>query len=77
VMRSADADGFNDALRRAQAAYADPPRWRSIQAQGMARDFGWDKSAAQYVEVYAQAAARAGLSSRPGLSSGAGLSSRT
>jgi starch synthase len=64
VMRCADAQGFNDALRRAQAAYADPPRWRRIQVQGMAREFGWDKSAAQYVEVYLQAATRAGLSLR-------------
>jgi starch synthase len=64
VMRSADADGFADALRRAQAAHADGPRWRAIQQQGMARDFGWDKSAAQYVEVYRQAAARADLSLR-------------
>ncbi len=64
VMRCADADGFADALRRAQAAFADGARWRGIQQQGMARDFGWDRSAAQYVEVYRQAAARAGLSLR-------------
>jgi starch synthase len=60
VMRSADAAGFADALRRAQAAYADTPRWRRIQANGMARDFGWDSSAAEYVEVYRKAIDRAG-----------------
>jgi starch synthase len=54
VMRSADAGGFADALQRARAAYAEPARWRRIQAQGMARDFGWDNSAARYLEVYRQ-----------------------
>lgn len=57
VMRSPDAAGFADALRRARAAYADPTRWRRIQAKGMGRDFGWDRSAAQYVEVYRRALA--------------------
>ena len=55
VMRSADSAGFADALQRAQAAYADTPRWRQIQANGMGRDFGWDRSAAEYVEVYTRA----------------------
>ena len=55
VMRSADSAGFADALRRARAAFADVPRWRRIQALGMARDFGWEKSAAAYAEVYRKA----------------------
>jgi starch synthase len=55
VMRSPDSPGFADALRRARAAYADHPRWRRIQANGMARDFGWETSAAAYVEVYRKA----------------------
>jgi starch synthase len=60
VMRSADAAGFGDALQRARRAFADPARWRRIQARGMARDFGWEKSAAQYAAIYLQAALRAG-----------------
>ena len=52
VMRSPDSAGFAEALQRAQAAFADAPRWRRIQANGMARDFGWDRSAAAYVAVY-------------------------
>jgi starch synthase len=59
-MRSADSEGFAEALRRARAAFAERRRWRSIQVQGMARDFGWERSAAQYVEVYLQAAQLAG-----------------
>ena len=61
VMRSPDMDGFADALRRARAAYGDPARWRRIQLQGMARRFGWESSAAQYLEVYRQACVRAGI----------------
>jgi starch synthase len=61
VMQSPDSMGFADALRRAQSAYADAARWRRIQANGMAREFGWERSAAQYLEVYRQAALRAGV----------------
>jgi starch synthase len=59
VMRSADAAGFSDALQRAQGAFADPPRWQRIQRLGMERDFGWERSAARYLDVYAEAIARA------------------
>ena len=59
VMPSPDGTGFADALRRARAAFADKPRWQRIQRLGMARDFGWDRSAARYLEVYTQAIARA------------------
>ncbi|HVZ43743.1 MAG TPA: glycogen synthase GlgA [Ramlibacter sp.] len=55
VMRSVDAAGFDDALRRAVAAWREPARWRRIQGNGMARHFGWDESAAQYAEVYERA----------------------
>jgi starch synthase len=65
VMRSADGAGLADALQRVRAAYADPPRWRRIQAAGMARDFGWEGSAARYLEIYREAALRAGR--RPSL----------
>jgi starch synthase len=61
VMRSPDSAGFADALQRARTAFVDASRWRRIQASGMARDFGWARSAAEYVEVYRQAAERAGV----------------
>ncbi|MDB5945548.1 MAG: glycogen synthase GlgA, partial [Ramlibacter sp.] len=63
VMRSPDAAGFADALQRARAAFADAARWRRIQRLGMARDFGWESSAARYLETYTQAIARAAASS--------------
>ncbi|HWI80403.1 glycogen synthase GlgA [Ramlibacter sp.] len=60
VMASADAAGFQDALARARQAFRAPAQWRRIQANGMARDFGWEQSAAHYVRVYEQALERAG-----------------
>jgi starch synthase len=59
VMSTPDAAGFLDALQRAMQAYRQPAQWRRIQANGMARDFGWERSAAQYVQVYEDAIARA------------------
>ncbi len=44
-------------VARAFAAWQDRPRWRALQAAGMQRDFGWQASAASYVEVYRQAIA--------------------
>ena len=34
-----------EAASRAVAAYKDPKRWRTLQLNGMARDFGWGRSA--------------------------------
>jgi starch synthase len=59
VMASCDAAGFDDALDRAFAAYADAAIWERIQRNGMARRFGWEQSAARYVEVYERALAAA------------------
>jgi starch synthase len=59
VMRTADAEGFAEALGRARRAFADADTWRRIQANGMRQPFGWEASAARYVEVYEQAQAAA------------------
>lgn len=55
VMPAADASGFDDALARAFRAWRQPQRWRRVQANGMARHFGWEDSALQYLEVYQRA----------------------
>ena len=52
IMRTADAEGLDDTLQRVLAAWREPQRWRRIQANGMARHFGWEDSAMQYLEVY-------------------------
>ena len=47
------------ALDRALGVFADPPAWRRLVRRGMSRDFGWERSAAQYVELYGRARALA------------------
>jgi len=59
VMRSQDADGFADAITRLRATWKRPTLWRRLQANGMARPFGWEASARRYIEVYEQAIERA------------------
>jgi len=43
------------AVVRALEAYKNPDTWRSIQRQGMARDFSWRASARKYVDLYYKA----------------------
>jgi starch synthase len=46
------------AVRRAFDVWRHPPAWRELQRHGMARDFGWDRAAAAYADVYERVAAR-------------------
>jgi starch synthase len=48
-----------DAVDRAVTAYRDPPTWRALQRNGMARDFSWSAAAARYIEIYERIARRA------------------
>jgi starch synthase len=59
VMKSADAAGLDEALQRALRAWKEPPQWRKLQLNGMARNFGWEDSAREYLAVYEQAIAAA------------------
>ncbi|MDH4388242.1 MAG: glycogen synthase [Fimbriimonas sp.] len=43
------------ACRRAVDVFGDKPRWVEMQRHGMEADWGWDASAAKYVELYSQA----------------------
>lgn len=52
----ATPEALIDACRRATAAHADAPRWREIQARGMALDFGWTAPAGRYLAAYRRAA---------------------
>ena len=55
VLPRAEPAAFIAAVERAFAAWRDAALWRRIQANGMARQFSWDESAAQYLEVYEKA----------------------
>ncbi|HEX7888100.1 MAG TPA: glycogen synthase GlgA [Ramlibacter sp.] len=59
VMTGCDAAGLDDALGRAFRLWREPQKWRRLQANGMARHFGWEDSAVQYIEVYQRAAMEA------------------
>jgi starch synthase len=41
-----------DCIERALALYQQPLAWRKVQRQAMAQDFGWAKSAHQYLALY-------------------------
>ncbi|HEX8011082.1 MAG TPA: glycogen/starch synthase [Casimicrobiaceae bacterium] len=52
VFADPTADALLAAIERAIDTYRDAPAWREVQRNGMARDFGWDAAARQYVDVY-------------------------
>ncbi|MGN6391423.1 MAG: glycogen synthase [Gemmatimonadales bacterium] len=51
---------FSEAAFRALECYADPPRWQAMMRRGMARDFSWERSVAEYLDVYRRALAHSG-----------------
>jgi len=53
-----DGQALLGALQAARAAFADKERWREFMRNGMAQDFSWDASAAQYSSLYQRLAAR-------------------
>jgi starch synthase len=46
------ASAMMQALRAALATYREPAQWKKLILNGMARDFSWNASAAQYVKLY-------------------------
>jgi starch synthase len=54
------SEAFSEAAFRALAAYADPPRWQAMMRTGMARDFSWERSVAEYLDVYRRALIHSG-----------------
>ncbi|MBT2188052.1 glycogen synthase GlgA [Sphingobium nicotianae] len=45
-------EGLADAITRTIRLYGDAPTWRQIQRSGMATDFSWAKSGADYAALY-------------------------
>jgi starch synthase len=45
-------------LRRAAALFADPPTWRRLQANALATDVSWTRSAARYAALLRSIARR-------------------
>ena len=44
------------ALDQALTTYSRPDDWLALQRRGMRMDFSWERSAAQYVDLYRAAA---------------------
>jgi starch synthase len=45
-------DGMMAAIKQALAVYSDPDRWHALRVRGMSQDWSWDRSAAQYIQLY-------------------------
>jgi len=56
-------DALLGALRRAEQVWADRGAWTALQARGMRRVFDWDRAAAAYEAMYAEAGAGDGAES--------------
>ena len=53
-------------LKRAVGDYREPARWRQMQKNAMARDFGWEGAARQYASIYDLVTATSSTPSRSG-----------
>ena len=52
LFQKEEASAMTEALRRAFSAFASPKEWIRFQINGMAQNFSWSRSAAQYAELY-------------------------
>jgi starch synthase len=52
LFQATEAAAMQEALRRALSTYASPGMWEKFECNGMAKDFSWSRSAAQYAELY-------------------------
>jgi starch synthase len=58
VFDEPEAAAFFAAINRAIDIYRNRGAWRELQRNGMAKDFGWDRAARQYAEIYRTLAGR-------------------
>ncbi len=54
LLEELSAEGLLAGVRRAVDAYGDRARWKRLQVNGMARDFGWESAARAYSRIYAK-----------------------
>lgn len=55
VFAEATSGALLEAVKRALILHANEALWRKMQRAGMGRDFSWEHSAGQYIELYRQA----------------------
>jgi starch synthase len=54
-------DAFQEAGFRALRCYGETAKWQAMVRRAMGRDFGWERSVDQYLEVYRRAVAQAAM----------------
>ncbi|HEY3491938.1 MAG TPA: hypothetical protein VGK43_03235, partial [Solirubrobacterales bacterium] len=54
-------EAFQEAGFRALRGYAEAAKWQAMVRRAMARDFSWERSVDQYLEVYRRAVAQAAM----------------
>jgi starch synthase len=52
------AQGLLEAIDRALAAFENKAGWTKLMRNGMARDYGWEKPAREYADIYEEVAKR-------------------
>ncbi len=52
VFEDASSGAFFEAIERALELFGQPKSWQSIQKNGMQKDFAWETSARQYLDLY-------------------------
>jgi starch synthase len=60
VFEAPEVDALAAALERGLALQRNPAAWSALRRSAMAADFGWQRSAQSYVEVYRRALAARG-----------------
>jgi starch synthase len=61
VFEHANVGAFQWAIERAVGLYRQKDQWRKIKAGCIAQDFGWDRSAARYMDLYRALGAAAAM----------------
>ncbi|MBI3376425.1 MAG: glycogen synthase GlgA [Betaproteobacteria bacterium] len=58
VFGEASGEALLEAVARATRSFRDAKLWRTLQRNGMARDFSWDSGAREYARLYVRLARR-------------------
>ena len=66
LFRDVTAASLVRSVKRALTVYRRPERWRKMQKNAMARDFGWESAAREYAAIYARLRSTSSAPSRSG-----------
>jgi starch synthase len=54
VFNDATSGSLMETIKRALIVYSQPETWKQLQANGMQKDYSWNKSAKEYMALYEQ-----------------------